>query len=360
MTPEQLERARGTIEPRWDGDRAARVHEGLPERARRRRRQRLAVGAGAGVLVAGLVIGAALQLRPAVELQDLGAAVWSETREQDFRVITFDAGRLRVVARQPVKVRHRDVELVVSRGVTLVELIDGQLWVVVEEGEARLRGPAGDTDLTPGQPFAVPARPSAPLKAEAPGPDPRPIEPAPVDSAPDASVAVDTPRIKPPRLRAPRPAPVTPEPAWKRLASEGDFTRAWDAMQAAPPPRDEAAELLLAADVARLSHHPEAAVAPLERVLSAHRGDARAALAAFTLGRVLLDDLGRPREALRAFETARTLAPSAPLAEDALARQVEAASRAQDPSARPLAEQFLQQFPESPRARSVRHFGGVR
>jgi len=48
--------------------------------------------------------------------------------------------------------------------------------------------------------------------------------------------------------------------------------------------------------------------------------------AAFTLGRVLLDELGRPSEAVDAFPLARS--SGGPLAEDALAREVEALSRA--------------------------------
>jgi transmembrane sensor len=130
-------------------------------------------------------------------------------------------------------------------------------------------------------------------------------------------------------------------------------------MKTGPAPRDEPAELLLAADVARLSRHPEEALAPLGRILEAHAADPRAPLAAFTLGRVLLDDLGRPREAAAAFERSRALAPAAPLAEDAFARQVEALSRAQSADARALAGAFERQYPASPRLRAVRRFGGL-
>ena len=87
-------------------------------------------------------------------------------------------------------------------------------------------------------------------------------------------------------------------------------------------------DLLLAGDVARLSGHAAAAVAPLSRAVTLHPGDPRAPLAAFTLGRVHLEDLGAPRDAAIAFARARELAPDGPLAEDALAREVEAWSRA--------------------------------
>ena len=52
------------------------------------------------------------------------------------------------------------------------------------------------------------------------------------------------------------------------------------------------------------------------------------AAAAFSLGRVLLGELRRPAEAAQAFARARKLAPDGPLAEDALAREVEAWARA--------------------------------
>ena len=186
--------------------------------------------------------------------------------------------------------------------------------------------------------------------------------PEPVEVLPQAvEVPPAAPLIKKTVRRAaplqPAQAPL-PQAQWTQLAREGDFKSAWDAL-ATNAPRDETGELLLAADVARLSGHPDAAVAPLQQVLMAHGSDARAPLAAFTLGRVLLDDLGRPREAATAFETARTLAPASHLSEDALARQVEAAFRAQDPRARELAERFVKDFPTSPRVKAVRYFGGL-
>ena len=94
--------------------------------------------------------------------------------------------------------------------------------------------------------------------------------------------------------------------------------------------------------------------------MEAHSDDPRAALAAFTLGRVLLDELGRPREAQDAFSRARSLAPAAPLAEDALAREVEAASRAGDVArARALAVEYEVAYPAGTRLRAVRRHGGL-
>jgi transmembrane sensor len=124
--------------------------------------------------------------------------------------------------------------------------------------------------------------------------------------------------------------------------------------------RDDVGDLLLAADVARMSHHPAQAVDPLRRAVGSHRSDPRAPLAAFTLGRVLLDELGRPREAADAFADARALAPGGPLAEDALAREVEAASRAGDASrANARAQLYVTTYPSGARIRSVRRYGGL-
>jgi len=153
-----------------------------------------------------------------------------------------------------------------------------------------------------------------------------------------------------------------PAPTWRDLAQEGDFDKAYEALarRGAPTVRDEPAELLLAADVARLSHHSGEAVAPLERLLTDHAADPRAPLAAFTLGRVLLEELGQPLQAARAFARAERLAPDGPLAQDAIAREVEAWSRAGDAfAARTRAEEYVKRYPDGRRLRAVRRFGGL-
>jgi len=93
---------------------------------------------------------------------------------------------------------------------------------------------------------------------------------------------------------------------------------------------EDPAALLLAADLARRSNNPQAAVAPLRRLVEKYPKDPRAPSAAFTLGWVLLTDLGRPREAAAAFAEAERHAPRGMLAEDAAARVAEAWQRAGD------------------------------
>lgn len=119
---------------------------------------------------------------------------------------------------------------------------------------------------------------------------------------------------------------------WRELHKAGKHRRAYELL--APngfrDVRDEPGDLLLASDVARLSQHPADAAMLLRRLLARHAGDPRAPSAAFTLGWVLMNELGRPREAAQAFARAEALAPAGNLAEDAMARTVEAWLRAGD------------------------------
>jgi TolA-binding protein len=89
--------------------------------------------------------------------------------------------------------------------------------------------------------------------------------------------------------------------------------------------------LLLAADRARRSGNPQAAVAPLRRLIERYPNDLRTPAAAFTLGWVLLTDLARPHDAAAAFAEAERSSPRGPLAEDAAARVAEAWQKAGDP-----------------------------
>ena len=147
---------------------------------------------------------------------------------------------------------------------------------------------------------------------------------------------------------------------WRDAAARGDYAAAWAALATLHAPLDGMEDLLRAGDVARLSDHPGAAVAPLARAVKLHPDDPRAPLAAFTLGRVHLEDLGAPRDAALAFADARTLAPDGPLAEDALAREVEAWSRAGEAeTARARALTYTERYPQGRRVHAVRRFGGL-
>jgi transmembrane sensor len=145
--------------------------------------------------------------------------------------------------------------------------------------------------------------------------------------------------------------------SWRKLAKRGAYVDAYKALgpAASKSVRDEPADLMLAADVARLSRHPGEATRFLARVSDGFPRDKRAPLAAFTLGRVLLEDLGQPGRAADAFRRAQQLAPKGPLAADALAREVDAAQRAgQVDRARQVAARYVELYPEGPQAQRLR------
>ena len=113
-------------------------------------------------------------------------------------------------------------------------------------------------------------------------------------------------------------------------------------------------DLLLAADAARLSGHPKAALTYIERVLHDHPKDPRAPSAAYTLGKIYLQTKDNSRAA-ELFAKARALAPEGPLASDALAREVQAWSRASDNAkARARAEEYVRLYPNGDQIQSVK------
>jgi transmembrane sensor len=104
--------------------------------------------------------------------------------------------------------------------------------------------------------------------------------------------------------------------------------------------------LLELADIARLSGHPQDAVAPLTRALDRFRSSPQAGLAAFTLGRVLLEQLSAPAAAAEAFERAISLYLPRALLSDCYRRLAEAYDRAGNHQARDeVAVRFRAAFP---------------
>jgi transmembrane sensor len=124
---------------------------------------------------------------------------------------------------------------------------------------------------------------------------------------------------------------------------------------------EAAADLLLAADRARLAGHADEGANLLRKLLREHADDPRAPLAAFTLGRLLLVELGRPAEAAAAFAQVRRLSPYGPFAEDSLAREVEALGKAGlAADARARAEEYQRLYPNGQRMATVRTAGGIK
>jgi transmembrane sensor len=166
------------------------------------------------------------------------------------------------------------------------------------------------------------------------------------------------PSLEPSAKEEPHSAPPpSSRTRFLELARGGDFKAAYQVMSQSPTAVGSSAEdLLLAADAARLSGHPEQAVGYLRRVTSEHASDSRAPLSAFTLGRVLLSQLSRPGEAAEAFALARRLRPSGSLAEDALAREAEARAAAGSAGqARSLAEQYVARYPQGKHLPTMQH-----
>lgn len=244
--------------------------------------------------------------------------------------------------------------------------------VAVERGRVEVRWPGGSAILEPGDEGRFP--PAEPAQQASGDGDVQrmavetALQQLSVGAGPDA-------RAGDPRATSQRGAPAQrAEPGaservaqasgvrggqWRDSARRGDYSKAYEQLdqERDDPAQDAPADLMLAADVARLSGHPTAAIAPLRALCIRFPRDKRAPVAAFTLGRVLLDDLARADEAAEAFARARELWPAGPLSEDALAREAEAWSRAERAErAHAAALRYQQRFPHGRHAEAVRRF----
>lgn len=254
-----------------------------------------------------------LRLPDGSTAQPLDAEAQVELLEQRPERVTLSLMRGRAqfqVTPQPKRafvVHAGDVKVSVVGTVFTVERVADRVGVSVQRGTVRVDWDAGSTLVHAGQsgwypPLLTTARPPRPARAKAPA-----------------------------------------------LASRQD------------PNREAAAELLLAADRARLAGHADEGAALLRKLLREHAEDPRAPMAAFTLGRLLLIELGRPEEAAAAFAQARRLAPRGPFAEDALAREVEALNEAgRSADARARAEEYQRLYPSGRRLATVRAAGGIK
>ncbi|MDD9933818.1 MAG: FecR domain-containing protein [Myxococcales bacterium] len=368
---QRVRQALARIDPHWDATRTEHSLAALPERRSRRTRQRAGL-ALAGALVATLAwlalpdvdapgAGApeavvdALQLRDGSRVTMLEPSTRVTVGESSAQqaVLTLEAGRARFqVTRRPERAfRVRAGNVTVDVLGTTFELTRApeRTHVRVSEGRVSVRWGEQRRELSAGEASWFP--PEAPQALQAPQATAPASEPT---ASEDAAQAAPVARRKADR----RPAA---SKGWRDHAEQGEFKRAYRLLQqpdarVAPSVR----ELLLAADAARLSGHPREAIPYLRRVIDEHPKDARAPLAAFTLGGVLMNQLGLPREAEAAYATARERTRSPALAQDALARQVEAAHRAGDGAlARKLAERYAREYPDGRRLQAVRRFGNL-
>jgi transmembrane sensor len=219
--------------------------------------------------------------------------------------------------------------------------------VTVARGRVHVTAPGRDAYLDAG--MAARFSSDAPTTAAQPGTahgTPRAVDPTDKDAALPREQA--SPRATPPAGSA-----------WVRAAERKDYSGAYRVLSLVGigTVRDDPSELLLAANVARLSGHPDQALSPLQRLLEGHARDPRAPYAAFILGRVLLEELHQPHDAALAFARVRKIDPVTPLASDALAREVLAWARAGDNDhARRRADEYVRAYPNGARLREILRF----
>lgn len=176
--------------------------------------------------------------------------------------------------------------------------------------------------------------------------------------------AVDAPpRVEPAGLAAPELVPpAAPDVAaaeWHELWRVDEYQRAREAIERqggfdAVLEGTSADEAMAMVDIARFSHENALAIAALRRIVDRFPGDPNAPLAALTLGN-LLDRAGDAKGAAAAFSAYRALSPDGDFAEDALARQIEAALGEGDVQrARELMAQYEKQYPAGSRLETLR------
>jgi len=348
LSDEGIDRLR-RLEPAWTPERAAANEVGVARRGVVRRRRRILARGAIAVTLVIIAVTSIHHLRRTAPLYADGSTARPLGADSALTVDEQTASRVRTTVlrgayRFDVTHDERRVFSVYANGVR-VDVLGTHFSVTrldavharVDVANGRVRVTAADerTELTDGQSGVFPH--DAPAARS-----------APVVPSPELPV-----RVEPAHARAPRP-----DRAWVRLAEAGDYDGAYAALDRGHV--DGPADLMLAADAARLSHHAAAACEPLRRLLAEYPRDPRAPLAGFTLGRILLEDLGQPRDAATAFADVTRRYPKSTLAEDALAREVEARARAGSRGeARALAERYVSQYPAGVHVRSVRRFGGL-
>ena len=349
------------VDAGYDVARTEAALAGLRTKLQRRRVRRFALGSAAGVLCLGvlcLIVGAFWTLRPGRETRtaqtrpetpfSLGDGSVVTPLDQTSRVVAKSVSSERVELELVAGSAYFDVapnrarEFRVSAGRVEVVVVGTKFTVTrqgertlvdVQGGRVRVEWERGQQILEPGEHGSFPPFEAASIPARLAGPEAPPVQP----------------RIAPARTAA----------DWRVFAKHGDYLAAYHLIhdKASPVAPTNVDDLLLAADVARRSGHAADAVPYLERALSLHK---QAAVVAFTLGRVRQSNLDDPAGAAEAFARARAVEPHGPLAEDALAREVETRFRAGDNArAHALAEEYVRTWPSGARTRAVRHFGGL-
>jgi transmembrane sensor len=360
--PTSLMAAAERVEPSWDDERAernlARIH-----RRRRVRARALGVSVLLSACAAAAFVLWALPERPLVvagapptSLTSTAIRSATTTFSDGSLARVGEGGELSVTSASPARIESRLVRgaaefevakraerdfIVVAGSVRVrvvgtrfrIELVGERTRVSVSEGKVEVQHGTALTSLEAGESRFYPSAPDAPRA--------------------DGTRA---PAAEPSAAAGPA---VASRARFLELARGGEYRAAYQVMSQSPfVVGSSAEELMLAADAARLSNHPEQALGYLRRVTREHASDSRAPLAAFTMGRVLLSQLSRPAQAAEAFALARRLQPSGGLSEDALAREAEASATAgAGARAASLARQYLERYPAGKHRRTMLRLG---
>jgi transmembrane sensor len=377
----EIEAARQELAPQWNEQRSARLYAGTLQLKRRRTVRRTAA-ASFGAIAAAALIAVAFQ-----RTDDSQAPVASNEHtlrlaDGSFAKLVGSRSELEVAQNTPARVglrllsgrAHFEVVPNTARSFSVeadpyrvevigtvfdVERDEHQVEVKVTRGKVRVYGPMGAQDVAAGQTqhFDLHATAARPAVVQ-----PQVVQP-PAAAVPDPNLEEESAMLREEHgVRARRVAKRggSALPSWRSLSQSGDYEAAYASLSRGEHVEDEPQTLMDAADAARLSDHPQSAVQYLERVVQGHGRSPVAPLAAFTLGRVYLDKLGQPDRAAQAFERARALAPTGSLAQDALAREVEALSKGGNANKAYLrAQEYLERYPNGRRLRAVQLYGGI-
>jgi transmembrane sensor len=396
---QEIELASEELTPEWTPERSMRLLHGAQQLGHRRAVTRVRRGAALAI-AAAVLLGvfewrhtsapeATVAERDVHGVQAAGGAASDDAERSGHRLRLADGSRAELVgAQSELEVVHNSKDrvglslvsgrahfevvhdpmrsFVVEARPYRVEVIGtvfdverkaDEVGVSVTRGKVRVYGPQGAEDVVAGQIKHWPAVQAPPAAT-----DPKAGDDAADDEADEPSAPEEhTGRA---RARAAKRGGTNSGPradaSWRSLSQSGQYDAAFEALRQAQDVDNDPAALMDAADAARLSGHAQNAVQYLAQVVSEHRKSPVAPLAAFTLGRVYLDKLGQPDKAAEAFEAARALSPNGSLAQDALAREVEALSKGGNAQkAYVRAQEYLKKYPNGRRSRAVQLYGGV-
>ena len=286
----------GRLNLGWNDTRTERLLAHVKLRIGRRARVRRALLASTALTSVACI--AAFALRPSPSSNAVSRAVSAVApaliRLGDGSEIRVDptASEVRVVEEQPWRVRveairgraHYSVvpnpgrSFEVASGSVTVRVVGTEFQVERREDKTFVEVSRGKVEVVwnggAGREF---------ISAGESGSFPRPAEPIAIDEGlrPHDDARAQSPSV-----------------AYRARVGSHDFRGAYAILSRHPAlAGDTVKELLVAADVARLSEHPAEAVAYLQRIVREHPRDERAHQAAFTLGRTL-SGLGRTKEAM--------------------------------------------------------------